>query len=171
MTRDTARSALLATLVLLWACPAPAAPPAAMPQMHAGDERQDLPLLAMMADHQKQNMRGHLQAVSDIVAALASEDYAAIEKAAARMGYSPEMGRMCENFGRAAPQFTGQAVAFHHIADRIGAAARDHDHARVIATLADTLGACTACHAKWRQRVVDEATWAQLTALAAPAHD
>ena len=153
-------------LIALYAIPAYPAPPFTPPEVQAYDYRQDLPLLPMMADHQKRSMRGHLLAVSEIVAALASDDFAAIEKSASRIGYTKEMGQMCENFGRAAPGFTEQALAFHHIADRIGAAARDHDHARTLLTLAETLQACTGCHARWKQRVVDEPTWEQLVAKA-----
>lgn len=141
-----------------------AATPYPAPEMHGVDDRSELPLLPIMADHQKQSMRNHLQAVSDIVAALASDDFAFIEKSAARIGFSQAMGQMCENFGRAAPGFTEQALAFHHTADRIGAAAHARDHAQVINALSDTLIACTGCHAKWKQRVVDETTWQQLIA-------
>jgi len=142
------------------------APPYSPPEMQTFDNRRDLPLLPMMAEHQKRSMRGHLQAVSDIVAALASDDFASIEKSASRIGFSEGMGHMCENFGRAAPGFTEQALAFHHTADRIGEAARAHDRGQIISALSDTLVACTGCHAKWKQRVVDDATWQQLTANA-----
>ena len=42
------------------------------------DERTPLPLLPMMALHQKQNMREHLQAVQGITAALAIGDFVAV---------------------------------------------------------------------------------------------
>jgi hypothetical protein len=48
------------------------------------------------------------------------------------------------------------------------AEARDHDRVRVVGALADTLAACTACHAAWKQRVVDESTWNEITAM--PGH-
>jgi len=59
----------------------------------AADERRDLPMLPRMAEHQKQNMRGHLEAVAAVVAALQQDDFAAIGRAASRMGSSEEMGR------------------------------------------------------------------------------
>jgi len=154
------RAIWLAALIVLSAF---AAPPFSPPEMHAFDDRRDLPLLPMMADHQKRSMRNHLQAVSDIVAALAVGDFAAIEKSSSRIGFSEEMEHMCENFGRAAPGFTEQALAFHHTADRIGMAARARDQGQIIGALADTLVACTGCHAKWKQRVVDDETWEGLT--------
>jgi hypothetical protein len=35
--------------------------------------------------------------------------------------------------------------------------------------LSATLQTCTACHAAWKQQVVDEATWQKATATAPPA--
>jgi hypothetical protein len=63
------------------------------------DSRKPVPLLPMMANHQKQNMREHLVAVQQIVAALAIDDYSAIEQAAGRIGFSEQMGQMCTQMG------------------------------------------------------------------------
>ena len=153
-----------------------AAPPAAPadPSAHEVLERMDtrapVPLLPMMANHQKQNMRDHLVAVQEITAALATDDFPAIERAASRIGFSEQMGQMCSHMGAGAPGFTEQALDFHHTADRIGAAARDRDRARVVTELGATLRTCTACHAAWRQQIVDEPTWRRLTSMAPPTH-
>ena len=64
------------------------------------------------------------------------------------MGYSEQMGAMCTHMGAGAPGFGAQAIGFHRSADRIVAAARDRDQARVLAELGTTLASCTACHAK-----------------------
>ena len=85
------------------------------------------------------------------------------------MGYSDEMAQMCEMFGAAAPAFTEQALAFHRTADRIGDAARARDRPRILVELGATLQACTACHASWKQKVVDPETWHQLLHGHAPA--
>ncbi|MGA2840402.1 MAG: hypothetical protein ABSG18_09525 [Steroidobacteraceae bacterium] len=132
----------------------------------AVDARRPLPLLPMMAAHQKQMMREHLGAVQEIVAALGSNDFDAVQRSANRLGFSAEVGQMCEHMGAASPAFTQQALAFHHTADRIAAAARDHDRSRVLAELSTTLQACKACHAAWKQDIVNEATWQKLTLLA-----
>jgi hypothetical protein len=125
----------------------------------------------MMANHQKQNMRDHLEAVQEIVTAIATDDYVAVEKSAGRIGYSAQMGQMCAHMGAAAPGFTEQAIAFHRTADRIAEAARAQDRSRVLVELGATLQTCTSCHAEWRQEVVDEPTWRRLTssAVAEPA--
>ena len=147
---------------------APAAPPSAPEALDRLDTRRAVPLLPMMANHQKQNMRDHLVAVQEIVAALATDDFAGVEKAAGRIGFSEKMGQMCTHMGAGAPGFTEQALAFHQAADRISAAAREHDRSRVLTELSATVQTCTACHASWKQQVVDEPTWSRLTTLTAP---
>src|SRR5271167_1635821 len=94
------------------------------------EERRPLPLLQMMADHQKQMMRDHLGAVQEIVTALSHDDFDAVQLAAARLGYSEEAGRVCRHIGAASPAFTRQALAFHHMADGIAAAARERSRGR-----------------------------------------
>jgi len=135
----------------------------------AGDVRQPLPLPAMMAEHQKQNMREHLAAIQAIVAAIGHDDMNAVATAASRIGYSEAMGQMCEHMGAAAPGFTPMALNFHHTADTIGEAARRGDRAGVLSSLDRTLQTCVSCHATYRQEVVDDETWKRLTA-ATPSH-
>jgi cytochrome c556 len=122
----------------------------------------------MMANHQKQNMRDHLEAVQQIVAAIGAKDFVAIEKAAGRIGYSEQMGQMCTHMGAGAPGFTEAALNFHHTADTIGAAAKKRDLAGVLTALNNTLATCTSCHATFKQHVVDDALWGQLTKQPAP---
>ena len=121
--------------------------------------RVPVPLLPHMANHQKQNMRDHLLAVQEIVAATANGDFGAVEIAVERIGFSEEMGQMCNHMGAGAPGFTEQALQFHHTADTIAAAARLRDSAAVLQALGRTLATCTACHATFRQSVVDQAAW------------
>ncbi len=132
-------------------------------------ERRPLPLPQMMADHQKQMMRDHLGAVQEIVTALSLGDFDAVQKAAARLGYSDEVGKVCNRFGAASPAFARQALAFHHTADGIAAAARERNRGRVLGELSTTLQACRACHAQWQQQVVDEPTWNRLISGPQPA--
>lgn len=142
---------------------------AAQAALDTMDTRVAVPLLATMANHQKQNMRDHLLAVQEIVVAAGRDDFAGIERAARRIGFSPQMGQMCTHMGAGAPGFTEQALAFHHTADAISASARQHDRAAVMSALGATLQACTGCHETFRQRVVDQATWTRLTSTAPPA--
>lgn len=139
------------------------AQPSAAERLDQMDTRGPVPLLPMMANHQKQNMREHLVAVQGIVAALATSDFSGIEQAASKIGFSDKMGQMCEHMGAGAMGFSDQALEFHHTADRIVDAAKARDSTRVLVALSATLQTCTSCHAVWKQQVVYAATWQQLT--------
>jgi cytochrome c556 len=160
--------ALAAPPVAASAAPAPPSAEAALDQL---DTRMPVPLLPHMAQHQKENMREHLLAVQEIALAAARSDFAAVEQASGKLGLSAGMERMCNHMGRGAPGFTDQALAFHRSADEIAAAARKHSSPAVMKALGTTLQLCTGCHAAFRQKVVDEATWTRLTATAAPNSD
>lgn len=140
-----------------------------MTSMAAADARKPLPLTAMMADHQKRNMRDHLAAVQAIVAALGRDDMDAVAMAAGRIGYSGAMEQMCGHLGAAEPGFTPMALDFHRTADTIAEAARRGERAGVLSALERTLGTCVGCHATYRQEIVDQETWNRLTAER-PAH-
>ena len=127
------------------------------------DTRTPVPLLPMMAEHQKQQMRSHLVAVQEIVAALAKDDFAGVEAATSKIGYSDSMAQMCMHMGAGAPGFTPTAITFHKTADTIGAAAKKKDRGAVLAALDATLNTCVGCHAAYKQQIVDEATWRKLT--------
>jgi hypothetical protein len=146
----------------------PAAPPNDVRDAHdahdALDGRARVPLLPHMAHHQKQNMRDHLVAVQEIAGALAAGDYAAVERAAGRIGYSEAMGQMCTHMGAGAPGFADRAVEFHRTADGIARAARGGSTEEVLRALDATLRTCTSCHATWKQHVVDEAAFGLLAA-------
>ena len=119
------------------------------------DQRKPLPLLPMMANHQKQSMREHLSVVQEVVAATAAGDFGHVAQAAQRMGYSEAMAQRCEHLGAGAVGFSEQALAFHHSADRIVAAAQRQNLPAVLSALSETLLTCTACHESYKQRVVD----------------
>jgi hypothetical protein len=138
------------------------AAPADLLAEHGLDMRQPLYLTAMMAVHQKQNMRAHLMAVRRIIAALQVGDYAAVGESARAMGFSPKMGQMCAMMGAATPGFTQIALKFHHTADEVAAAASKRDEPAVLAALGKTLAVCTTCHAEYVQKVVSDETWEQM---------
>jgi hypothetical protein len=152
---------------------APAAAPAsgALAMLDRMDKRTPVPLMPMMAHHQKQNMRDHLAAVQQIVMGVATKDFATVEKAAGRIGYSETMGQMCSHMGAGAPGFTDKALEFHRGADEIGVAAKKRDAEGVLTSLARTLSRCTGCHEEYKQHVVDEDDWSAAAGGAkAPQH-
>lgn len=148
---------LLAALLFFQVVHAEPEPPA------KGKERAPLPLLDYMAEHQLQNMRDHLAAVQEILASLAANDFEGIERAATRIGTSEKMKMMCDHMGAAAPGFTDMALNFHRTADTIVEAAKKQDKQQVIASLSATVNTCVACHSSYKQQIVDEATWKELT--------
>jgi len=127
------------------------------------DKRAPVPLLPRMAAHQRENMRDHLAAVQEIVAALSTGDFATVEKSAARIGYSEAMGQMCAHMGAGAPGFNELALNFHHTADTITPAAKSRDRGATLKAVAATLQTCVGCHAVYRQQIVDEETWKAIT--------
>jgi cytochrome c556 len=157
-----ALTAALGTRTQRAAAESPAPPASAQ----GADHRAPVRLLPMMAEHQKANMRDHLLAVQQIVAALAANDFGGIASAAGRIGYSDAMAQMCTHMGAATPGFSEMALNFHRTADTIADAARHKDGAAVLSALNKTLQTCTSCHAAFRQDIVDEATWKQLTSPA-----
>jgi len=136
--------------------------------LDAMDRRRPVPLLPMMANHQKQNMRDHLLVVQEIVTAVAAKDFDAVQSSVSRFGYSEQMGQMCQHMGAGAPGFTELALKFHHGADQIGEAAKKQDSEAVLKDLSKTLATCTTCHQTYRQQVVDDAAWTALTKTATP---
>lgn len=135
-------------------------------ELAALDPRTPVPLQPMMAWHQKQNMMEHLVVIQRITDGLARDDWTEVARAAGLIESSPQMQQMCEHMGAGAEGFTELALDFHRRAQAIGQAARAHDASRALQATANTLQACTACHAAFRQDVVDLATWQARTGQA-----
>jgi hypothetical protein len=174
MTRCVLTVVMLANLTAchraLTGAPNEMVSPSALTVFESMDIRVAVPLLPMMANHQKENMRDHLAAVQEIVMGVGSRDFDSIERAARRIGYSEQMGQMCNHMGAGAPGFTEQALQFHRTADRISETATARNMPGVVSALGETLATCTGCHSVFKQRVVDETTWASLTNQAPPHH-
>jgi cytochrome c556 len=153
----------------------PTSRPASMPMsghpsdaLAALDPRAPVPLIPMMAWHQKQQMQQHLGAIEQIIAAAAKGDWAAVAAASKAIESSEQMKQMCHHMGMGAQGFTAMALDFHARADAIGLAAKKKDLPGILTATARTLQACNGCHAAYRQDVVDPATWQQRTGSAAP---
>lgn len=127
------------------------------------DTRTPVPLVPMMAQHQKEEMREHLGVVQAVVSGLARNDWAGIAEAAGKLGSSDPMAAMCTHMGAAAKGFTPTALDFHRTADGIVAAAKKKDRAAVLTALDATLTRCVGCHATFKQQVVDAATFDKLS--------
>lgn len=126
---------------------------------NANDTRKALPLLGFMAEHQKKNMRAHLEAIRDIVGGYADKNFKNIKEAALRLGSSPQMNMMCDHMGQASPGFTPMALKMHSNADTIVAAAEKKDFNAVVTATEKTLQSCTSCHAAYKQQIVSDEEW------------
>lgn len=131
----------------------------------SSDTRKPLPLTAMMAEHQKQNMRGHLEAIRDLTEAFVSKNFKQIEEAGKKLGTSPEMKMMCDHMGRGAQGFTEMALKMHSEADKIVFAAQKKDLKGAMVATSRTLQSCTACHAVFKQEILSEEDWRKATAI------
>lgn len=123
------------------------------------DRRTPVPMLPQMSQHQKQNMRAHLEAVQRIIGALAREDWDEVTSASKEIGSSDKMRRMCGRMGAGAPVMAQMGLAFHQQADGITEAAARKDTAGTLAALSSTVQVCNGCHAAFRQDVVDFDTY------------
>lgn len=123
-------------------------------ELNVLDKRKPVPLSPMMALHQKEDMRKHLEVVQAIVEGLAAEDFKAVELAAKKIGFNEKEAQKCSDMGAGAPGFTEMAIAFHKTADTIVEAARLKDKKATLRALNKTLQTCTSCHSTYRQEVV-----------------
>ncbi len=137
---------------------------AAFEELEALDPRTPVPLLAMMAWHQKQNMMQHLVVIERIIAATAERDWAKVKEVARAIEASESERRSCEHMGAHASGFTQLALEFHDRAAEIGRAAARENTEQVLLATSHTVSACTACHAQYRQQIVDLPTWERLQA-------
>ena len=164
----------LAALLVVGACAsaqhADTQPPAetsdqAMAAYKQLDQRTPVPLKPMMAWHQKQNMMGHLVTIERIVDGVAAENWEQVAKAAAEIGSSPKMKKMCMMMGKGAAGFGQMGLEFHRRADLIGEAAKTQDSKAVLRATASTLQACASCHAAYRQEIVSPSAWGASAAV------
>jgi cytochrome c556 len=131
----------------------------------SSDTRKPLPLTAMMAEHQKQNMREHLEAIRDLTAAFVSKNFKKIEEAGRKLGTSPQMKMMCDHMGKGAPGFTEMALKMHSEADKIVFAAQKKDFNGAMVATNRTLQSCTSCHAVFKQEILSEEDWKKRTTV------
>jgi len=118
------------------------------------DLRQPLRMSPQLSARQLANMREHLQNIQAIVMALSVGDFAGIAERAQGMGHREGTRRMCQQFSGGGEGFMEMAMGFHDSADALAEAAGTHDTDAVIDALGQTLARCNACHATFRQEVV-----------------
>ncbi|HER35649.1 MAG: hypothetical protein JXJ30_01695 [Halothiobacillaceae bacterium] len=131
---------------------------AAPPNGHAAenDARQAVSLPAPMRAHMLANMRDHLEAMGEIQAALADEDFAtAAEIAEARLGMSSMDDHGASRIARFMPEGMREiGVRMHRAASEFARISRDAeitgDLRPPLEALAGVNRQCVACHAGYR---------------------
>jgi len=114
------------------------------------DSRTSLGLPEPMRINQLAMMRGHLEAVSEIVSLIGEGKF---DKASAiahqRLGLTPEMQKMCSMFGN--EKFRNLGFAFHKSADHLGDVLKTRDTSASLKALHSTMNYCISCHRTFRQ--------------------
>ena len=135
--------------------------PLLLPVRAQADDRQLVELPPMMQEHMLSNMRDHLRALEDILAALAAGDVAkAGEIAEGRIGMSSLTLHGAEHMGPYMPEAMRQiGTSLHKISSRFAVAAANAEvegtveaQRAVYAALKDITEACNACHIAYRIR-------------------
>src|SRR3972149_7902470 len=116
------------------------------------DTRTELKMPAPMKVMHKGIMRSHLDAVSDITAALAANE---LEKAAEiakdNLGWNESQEKMCSIFGESVgKEVLDLGKAMHTKADELADAARAGNRDKALADLSRLIKNCNACHEKFR---------------------
>lgn len=156
-------SRFLTTLTMLGGISLSAPISAASPNGHAAenDDRQAVSLPAPMRAHMLANMRDHLEAMGEIQAALADEDFdAAADIAESRLGMSSMDDHGASRMARFMPEGMREIGGrMHRSASELARISRDAeitgDLRPPLEALAGVNRQCVACHAGYRAVVAD----------------
>jgi len=114
------------------------------------DNRISLNLPPMMKLHQLSNMRAHLDAIRNIVASLAEEDFTTASNIASQqLGSNKEMMMMCNSFKN--EDFKAMGLAFHKSADKLSETLKEGNIQTSLRALKTTMNSCVSCHATFKQ--------------------
>ncbi|MCI4661897.1 MAG: cytochrome c [Neomegalonema sp.] len=125
------------------------------------EERALVELPAMMQEHMLANMRDHLRAIEEILAALAADDAdTAAQIAETRLGMSSLGSHGAAHMAQFMPEtMRSLGTDMHRAASRFALAVQDADldpspqaAQGVHGALQEILGSCNACHASYRLR-------------------
>ncbi|MBI3813459.1 MAG: cytochrome c [Nitrospinae bacterium] len=122
---------------------------------HKSDTRIELKMAESMKAMHKSIMRGHLDALGKITAALAANE---LEKAAkiakGNLGWNESEEKMCSIFGESAGEagkdFLTVGKAMHTKADELSADAMAGNRDKALADLSPLIESCNICHEKFR---------------------
>jgi len=114
------------------------------------DTRISLGLSPMKKQHQLANMRGHIEAVQQIIGLIAEGKFDnASDIAHAQLGLTEQMKKMCSMFSNT--DFRQLGFAFHKSADKLGDVLKTGNTQQSLQALHNTMHYCVQCHATFRQ--------------------
>lgn len=116
------------------------------------DARQKVKFPAQMRAHMLGNMRDHLQALSEIQAALAAKQLdRAADIAETRIGMTSLASHGAAHMAQYMPQgMQDIGTEMHHAASRFARTAQEGDGQKALENLAQVTQQCVACHAGYR---------------------
>ncbi|MEK6664719.1 MAG: hypothetical protein AABY73_12730 [Pseudomonadota bacterium] len=116
------------------------------------DARQKVKLPAQMRAHMLGNMRDHLQALSEIQAALAAKQLdRAADIAETRIGMTSLASHGAAHMAQYMPKgMQDIGTEMHHAASRFARTAQEGDGQKALENLAQVTQLCVACHAGYR---------------------
>ena len=116
------------------------------------DTRQKVKLPTQMRAHMLGNMRDHLQALSEIQAALAAKQLdRAADIAETRIGMTSLAAHGAAHMAQYMPQgMRDIGTEMHHAASRFARTAQEGDGQKALENLAQVAQQCVACHAGYR---------------------
>src|SRR3989344_4917902 len=132
--------------------------PAALPAAAGDDARPPVPLPPPMAEHMLGNMRDHLAALNEILAALAAGAFdKASDVAEQRLGMSSLAAHGAAHMAPYMPKgMQDNGTAMHRAASRFARAAQEaafeRDTARALGALGEGTSPCVPCHSGYPLR-------------------
>jgi len=117
------------------------------------DERQSAGIPEQMKVRQKARMRLHLEAVRDIIDAIAAGNFELASETATkhltmRKGKDKQMKKMCTGVD---PDFKAIGMGFHESGAQLAEVLRQGDTKKSLMALSNTMNYCIQCHATYRQ--------------------
>jgi len=119
------------------------------------DDRTELKIPEPMKVMHKGVMRSHLDAISEIAGALATNDLGKAAKISKdSLGWSDSQEKMCAMFGDSLgdkeKDFMAMGKAMHLKADALADAAKAGNRDKALVALSELIKKCNACHVKYR---------------------
>ncbi len=114
------------------------------------DKRISLNLPPHKAQHQLENMRGHLVAIQSIITHLSNNQFEeASDVASSQLGLTQQMKMMCSSFGN--KKFEQMGLEFHKKADEMSVIFKNKNKEESLNALSNLMNSCIQCHANFKQ--------------------